>query len=42
LAGDAFNCLGDGELMPEDEEFRNMMTETPDDKSMYVITNKSK
>ena len=32
----------DGELMPEDEEFRNMMTETPDDKSMYVITNKSK
>lgn len=32
----------DGELMPEDEEFRNMMIETPDDKSMYVITNKSK
>ena len=32
----------DGELLPEDEEFRNMMTETPDDKSMYVITNKSK
>ena len=29
-------------ILPEDEEFRNMMTETPDDKSMYVITNKSK
>ncbi len=28
--------------MQEDEEFRNLMTETPDDKSMYVITNKSK
>ena len=32
----------DGEYMPEDEEFKNMMNETPDEKSMYVITNKAR